>query len=202
MRRAALIATFGALLTIAAALPAMGGGWAVTTLDSIPDRFDAGQTYAVSYTIRQHGVTPVNVEAMDPSSRTEIRVTDPTSKTLSFPGVRSGATGHYVAQVSFPAAGTWTWEVTQGPFAPQGLGTITVLVAGVAAPAAQPPLAAPAGPAATAALGAQAAPVASGPARTAGTLEPLLAAGLILALAGAAALLGTRLASVGRPTRA
>ena len=37
--------------------------------------------------------------------------------------------GHYVATVFFTAGGTYTWQVTQGDFAAQDLGKITILAA-------------------------------------------------------------------------
>ena len=171
-----------AMFALALSSPALGGGWAVTTLDSVPDGFEAGQTYSIGYTIRQHGVTPVSVD------RTEIRVTHSDSgKRLSFRGVPEGPVGHYVAKVTIPAAGTWTWDVTQGPFEAHPLGKITVSMPGTAAVAATP--AAVAAPqAVTIAKTAPAAPEAAGP-------NALLVAGLLLALAGAAVLFGGRIAT-------
>lgn len=168
-----------AALALALATPALGGGWAVTTLDNVPDPFDAGQTYAIGYTIRQHGVTPVSVD------RTEIQVTQSESgKRLAFPGVSDGPVGHYLAKVTIPAAGSWTWEVTQGPFAPQPLGTLAVSMPATAA-----------APAAVATVPAPAAPLPAGP-------NGLLLGGLLIALAGAAVLFGGQLASARRPVRA
>ena len=169
------------MFALALSSPALAGGWAVTTLDSVPDGFDAGQTYAIGYTIRQHGVTPVTVD------RTEIRVTNSDSgKRLSFPGIPSGPVGHYVAMITIPAAGTWTWDVTQGPFEAQPLGTLTVTAPGTAA-------AAP--PAVSTVQAAPSAPAASGP-------NGLLLGGLLLAIAGAAVLFGGQLATARQPARA
>lgn len=175
MRRILVLVATLALSLIAAA-PAPAGGWAVTVLDGLPPDIRAGETYAIGYTIKQHGVTPVNVE------RTEIRITSPDSgKTISFAGVQQGPTGHYVARVTFPYDGRWTWQVTQGSFEPQSLGAIDVKPIGLAA---------------TDASAVQAAPVraAQQPAQPNG---PLLTA-LLLASAGAAILFGTRLASFAR----
>ncbi|MGH2379588.1 MAG: hypothetical protein ACRDGT_14115, partial [Candidatus Limnocylindria bacterium] len=123
MRR--VLATLTALaLSLALGAPAIAGGWAATTLDEVPPDVRAGDTYQIGYTIRQHGVTPVNVD------KTEIRLTSPDgAKTLSYAGVREGATGHYVAKVTFPYEGAWSWSVTQGRFGAQPLGTVKVLPA-------------------------------------------------------------------------
>ena len=127
MRRLTLVLAVFALTLGALATPALAGGWAVTTFDDMPGQFVSGKEYALGYTIRQHGATPVNV------SKTEIVAASVSGRTLSFPGRSDGAVGHYVATVFFPAGGTYTWHVTQGDFAPQDLGRITILAAAGAA---------------------------------------------------------------------
>ena len=107
---------------------AFAGGWAVTTLDPLPNELRAGQTYAIGYMIRQHGQTPFA------SAQTAIEIRSSRSQAPQrFRAVPDGPPGHYVAQVTFPTAGEWQWDVDQTPFAPQALGTITVL-----APASEP----------------------------------------------------------------
>ena len=104
------------------------GGWAVTTLDPLPNELRAGETYAIGYVIRQHGQTPFT------SAQTAIEIRSSGSQVPQrFRAVADGAPGHYIAQVTFPTAGEWQWDVDQTPFAPQALGTITVL-----APASEP----------------------------------------------------------------
>lgn len=126
--------------TLSFVTAASAGGWAVTTIDSFPESLVAGVRYEIGYTIRQHGVTPVDIERM--GGTTEIRGTSAAGETISFRGARSGPTGHYVASVAVPSAGTWTLDVTQGPFASQKLGVFTVaLPAGAAAEGAAPALA-------------------------------------------------------------
>jgi hypothetical protein len=123
MRRLTLVLAVFALALAALATPALAGGWAVTTFDDMPGQFVSGKEYALGYTIRQHGATPINV------AKTEILAVAVSGRTLSFPGKSEGAMGHYVATVFFPAGGTYTWQVTQGDFAAQDLGTITILAA-------------------------------------------------------------------------
>ena len=105
------------------AMPAFAGGWAVTTFDGLPGQFVSGQEYALGYTIRQHGLTPINVD------KTEILAIATSGRTLSFPGKQQGDVGHYLATVFFPAGGTYAWRVTQGPFEAQDLGSLSVLAA-------------------------------------------------------------------------
>lgn len=165
-------------LLLAFGTPAAAGGWAVTTLDQVPPDLQAGDTYAVGYTIRQHGVTPVDVKKM--GGTTEIQITSPDgATTLRYPGVPEGAVGHYVAKVTFPSNGTWTWTVTQGPFAPQPLGFVTVGAAAMASAAPAP---------------SAAAVPASAPAPQPAGSNALLIAALLLAASGATILFGSRLA--------
>ena len=108
--------------------PVSAGGWAVTTLDSLPSSVYAGQAYEIGYTIRQHGVTPFT------AAKPRI-VISLDGQTLSFAGLPHGQPGHYVSDVEFPRAGTWTLAVDQMPFAIQALGTLQILVP--SAPAAE-----------------------------------------------------------------
>jgi hypothetical protein len=122
MRRITLIAVASLLALVAFAGTALAKEGAVTKFDKLPGDWHAGQTYALGYTILMDGQEPYKADT------TEIVVRNTTGKVLSYPGTADGAPGHYVAKVYFPAAGTYTWQVTQGSFfAPMDLGRITVL---------------------------------------------------------------------------
>lgn len=171
------VALTALVLSLALGAPALAGGWAVTTLDQLPPDLKATETYAIGYTIRQHGVTPVTPDRLE--GTTQIQVTSPDgAKTLRYQGVPDGAPGHYVAKVIFPYDGKWTWRVTQGWFAPQELGSIDVL-----------PLAAvePAQPAAVAAAAPSPVQRPAGP-------NALLVTALLLGLSAGAIIFGSRLA--------
>jgi hypothetical protein len=81
----------------------------------------AGQGVEVSFTVRQHGVTPVHLD-----EGVGIDITSTGGAVESFPAVPDGPTGHYVTEVVFPEPGTYTWRVRQGWFASQELGPIAV----------------------------------------------------------------------------
>jgi hypothetical protein len=110
------------LLSLALAVAALGllawspsahaGGWAVTTLDPLPAAPRAATTLIVGYTLRQHGVTPVTVDD------TGIAIVTPDGARTIFPGRPSGPTGHYVADVRFPAGGAWRWGGPAAGLAP------------------------------------------------------------------------------------
>jgi hypothetical protein len=117
-----------ALLWVASA--ALAGGFAVTTLDPLPQAIQAGQTYQIGYMVRQHGVTPFV------GGHPAVRISR-SGEELRFVGAPEGAPGHYVSTVTFPSAGAWTWVVDQNPFPePQKLGAIDVQAAPVVAQAA------------------------------------------------------------------
>lgn len=109
------------LLSLAQGGTAVAGGWATTRIDDQPARFAANTTYEIRYTILQHGKTPIEVEL------TSIVFTPAdTGGPLTFPGVQTGSPGQYVAEVNLPKGGAWSWEVSQGWFGMQQLGTVHV----------------------------------------------------------------------------
>jgi len=118
------VLAIGTLLALGAlAGTALAKEGAVTKLDALPPGgLHAGQMIPVGFTILMDGVEPYKADVA------EIVVRNATGKVLSYPATAQGAVGHYVANVYFPAAGTYTWQVTQGTFfAPYDLGTVAVL---------------------------------------------------------------------------
>ena len=123
MRRIYVLA-IGTLLTLGAlAGTALAKEGAVTKLDALPSGgIHAGQMIPIGFTILMDGVEPYKADVA------EIVVRNGTGKVLSYPATPQGPAGHYVANVYFPAAGTYTWQATQGTyFAPFDLGTVAVL---------------------------------------------------------------------------
>ena len=108
------------------ASPALAGGWAVSTLDSVPSPH-AGEAVQVGFVIRQHGVTPVN-----PDGKVGITVSSSSGDETYFPATAEGEVGHYVAEVVFSEPGTFNWTLHQGWFEAQDLGQIEVTAAAVA----------------------------------------------------------------------
>ena len=123
------LATAALGLAVLFVSPASAGGWALSTLDAVPEPV-AGQDVEVGFTVRQHGRTPVDVEDAG------ITIRDASGAETSFAARHEGPSGHHVATVRFPAEGVFTWQVDQGWFGPQDLGAIDVLApGGVPAPA-------------------------------------------------------------------
>ena len=141
MRRLLLI-PLALLLALVAAPPALAGGWATAGLSSTPEGVGPGEPWNVEITVLQHGRTPL--AGLTP----EVRISSG-DDTRGFAAVPTGKTGVYRAEVVFPKAGRWTYEVRDGfnnefphtyPAVEigDGGGTVTEPIATAAAPAPAP----------------------------------------------------------------
>jgi cytochrome c553 len=86
------------------AAPALAGGWAVITLDELPGDVVAGQPLEIGFMVRQHGVTPL--DGLTPTVHARQAGFAVTEQAKA-----QGETGHYVATLTFPQAGEWTWSI-------------------------------------------------------------------------------------------
>jgi cytochrome c2 len=99
-----------ALLALAAsALAVFAGGWAVATLDTLPDSAVAGEPLEVGFMIRQHGQTPWNYDNVKVVARREEG-----GDSFTVVARPEGAEGHYTASLNFPTSGTWRWGIETG----------------------------------------------------------------------------------------
>lgn len=105
MRRLAIVAAFAAVLVAPAAVQA--GGWATVVLAPPPAGLDADETWTARFTVLRHGRTPTDGAAPSVTIRDK-------SSSQTFQAEPAGATGAYVAQVVFPAAGSWRYDVSDG----------------------------------------------------------------------------------------
>ncbi len=97
-----------AVAAIAAAVlipGASGGGWATVGLSSLPGGTPAGGKWSVDMTVLQHGRTPL--EGIAPV----ITIVNTDGDSHRFVGAPTGKPGVYHADVVFPSAGTWSYEV-------------------------------------------------------------------------------------------
>lgn len=100
------------MITALAALwvaPALAGGWAVVTLDTLPAEIIAGEPLTIGFMVRQHGVTPLG--GLNASVGLQ---QDGSSHVQLIPAVEEGESGHYTATLNFPTAGTWHWSINSG----------------------------------------------------------------------------------------
>lgn len=93
------------LLSLAFAVPAFAGGWAVITLDELPTNVVAGEPVTIGFTVLQHGMTPLN--DLDPT----IKVHLDKSNDFVIHAKHDNKPGHYTAEMTLPKAGTWEWSI-------------------------------------------------------------------------------------------
>lgn len=115
------------LLVVAPALAALGG-WAVTTVEDLPDYATAQRPLDLAFTVRQHGQEPM--PGLRPS--VEARKDGEALRAVASPGA---AAGRYTTRLSLPEPGEWTLTVHSGYGKSQvTLAPITVVAPGAAAP--------------------------------------------------------------------
>lgn len=112
-----------ALFALALPATAAAGGFATVQLSSLPAGTKAGDTWKAELLVLQHGQTPL--EGISPVVR--IRNGD---RYQEFAAAPAGEPGRYVADVTFPASGTWAWEIWDGfsqthTYAPVAIGPAT-----------------------------------------------------------------------------
>lgn len=84
------------------------GGWAVVTVDDLPDHLVVGAPTTLTFTVRQHGVSP-----LDGLSGSVVATTK-NGPTVSVRATGAGKPGKYTASVVVPRAGDWTIAVKSG----------------------------------------------------------------------------------------
>jgi len=84
----------------------LAGGWAVITLDQLPEDPVAGQPLVIGFTVLQHGRTPM--ADLTPTITLENQAGGDQIIVNAHP---EGETGHYTAELVFPAEGTWDWSI-------------------------------------------------------------------------------------------
>lgn len=138
-----------ALLALTA--PALAGGWAVITVDTLPGEVHAGETLHLGFTVRQHGRTPIDNSPFDntplkpflsatkkansaasvssgqPGANVVLVGTSQKEESIRVDARKEGPLGHFVVDVTFPSDGTWEWELTAPPFEGTKMEPMTVL---------------------------------------------------------------------------
>ena len=108
-------------------LPVMmnhAGGWAVVTVDRLPEYAEAGKPVALTYMVRQHGVEPH-------SGLKGSVVATSDGQTVRGTVVAGERAGQYQAQIALPSAGNWSITIKSGfPRADLTLLPVTTVAAG------------------------------------------------------------------------
>jgi mono/diheme cytochrome c family protein len=97
-----------ALLAVGVAIPAFAGGWAVVTLDSLPQGVAPGAAFTIGFTVRQHGVTPLS--NLDPAPQVTAKNAQ-TGEVVRSTATDDGPRGHYAARLALPSSGEWGWGI-------------------------------------------------------------------------------------------
>jgi plastocyanin len=112
------------LIWTSLATPAAAGGMATVHLDAPPQNVVAGVPLQIGFMVMQHDITPVNLEKVYISARHR-----ESGETYQQDARQEGEVGHYLAELTFPAAGSWKWQIIPEPFAGTSFESITVQAA-------------------------------------------------------------------------
>ncbi len=108
------------------------GGWAVVTVDDLPEYLTVGQPNKIAFVVRQHGMRlmdEVRPEVVATDGKTTVHGTAPTM----------ASAGHFAANLVVPHAGKWTVTVNSGwGKSATKLYPISAIAAGAAPPAPTP----------------------------------------------------------------
>jgi mono/diheme cytochrome c family protein len=100
------LAPLPALLLLTGIAPAPGG-WAVITIEDLPDYVVAGQPVTLTYSVRQHGQTLLR--------GLNGRIDATTGRLSASAAATAGkSTGQYTATLTLPEAGAWTITIHSG----------------------------------------------------------------------------------------
>ena len=106
MSRRWLLVLIAGLATLFTAMPVLAGGWAVISLDSLPQEIIAGEPVTVGFTVLQHGRTPM--AGLNPV----IHLTNATNgNDISVYPKEEGSIGHYTGTFILSEVGNWNWSV-------------------------------------------------------------------------------------------
>ena len=117
-------------IPLAATLGVAAGGWAVVTLDDLPDAVVAGKPITLTFTVRQHGHTLL--DNLRPSIDAAVVGG---SETLRADAVPADGKGRYRSTLTLPDTGQWRLTINSGWGQSRiNLEPITALRAGTSAP--------------------------------------------------------------------
>jgi hypothetical protein len=106
-RRLALAASSASILSLLLAATAFAGGWANAVMDTPPnDPAGPNEPVTLGFTLLQHGETPV-----DWGSAQIVLTNEQTGQEIVATATPSGPIGHWSADVTLPAEGSWSYQV-------------------------------------------------------------------------------------------
>jgi hypothetical protein len=108
MNRRSVRFMFPLVAVFALVTAAYAGGWAIITVNYLPDYAVAGQPLTVTFSVRQHGKTLLS------ELHPRMEVTDPDRHTTKVAAMRTAAPGEYSARLTFPEPGDWRITIVSG----------------------------------------------------------------------------------------
>ncbi|GAA4460456.1 hypothetical protein [Phytohabitans houttuyneae] len=123
IRRVLAVTLASLVALVLAPAPSQAGGWALTVLDPLPDRVEAGRTYTVGMWLLQHGFHPYTGGDL---GAVELHLVGADGKSSGYPAVALKDPAHFAATVVVPRDGRYTVVAKQGWFADYRIGTLTV----------------------------------------------------------------------------
>jgi mono/diheme cytochrome c family protein len=130
MRSRALRLAFVLGATLISGSVLLAGGWAVVTVQDLPDHVTVGTPVTLRYVVRQHGVTLLSGLAGEIEARSGFQVV----RAAAAAGPKKG---FYAATLTLPAGGWWTVEIDSGFMVKAGTTRITLAAI---APGSTPPV--------------------------------------------------------------
>ncbi len=97
------------------------GGWASVEIVDRPGVIEAGKPVELSLVIKQHGISPVDIDPLTVSASNREN-----GKSIEETATKVPGTGNYTVVLTFPTNGIWELIGTPGGFAPFEMGTIEV----------------------------------------------------------------------------
>jgi hypothetical protein len=140
MRRPLLATTLALTTILMLAGSVMAGGWATVVMDDANHLPPAGQPTTLGFTLWQHANTKVSWPRATITFKR-----DGSTEAVVVEARAQGATGHYVADVTLPTAGTWSMTMISDLYIETKFDPITVSAPLAPAKPAIVPPAAPAG---------------------------------------------------------
>jgi mono/diheme cytochrome c family protein len=102
------LASLALLPVLLAARAHHTGGWAVITVEALPDHVVAGEPVTLAYTVRQHGVT-----LLGDLTGGEVTARAGDREVRAAPAAQ-GERGRYAATLTLPRSGDWTITIRSG----------------------------------------------------------------------------------------
>ena len=98
----------GFVAVFALVTAAYAGGWAIITVNQLPEYAVAGQPLTLTFSVRQHGKTLLS--ELHPT----IQTAAPGGRTIKVAAMRTASPGEYSARLTFPQAGEWKITIVSG----------------------------------------------------------------------------------------